>query len=195
MFPQKKKLLTRSKFYTTPERDSGYCEKLENFLGEHTQPLNFIYKDVVQPFVVSKWLPSRNFKVIKIKRELTDVVFSMYRKQWFYPGNGVSPRPDRLDALIEGLLLAEYRLAGLAGVELDFERLVNDEMYLSDQLAELYPGSRLTQQTAYQRHIMDNRQNHLADKTSDAYLSLAEKVAQARQAFLLTDPKEGAPPA
>ena len=51
--------------FTHPERDPDTFAKLTAFLNEATVAQNFIYKDVIQPFVLANWLPWVSKKVDK----------------------------------------------------------------------------------------------------------------------------------
>ena len=40
----------------------------------------YTYKDVVQPFIVCKWIKSKRMPLLKINRQLADVALSMWEK-------------------------------------------------------------------------------------------------------------------
>ena len=59
--------------FTHPDRNPDTFARLTAFLNEATVAQNFVYKDVIQPFVLANWLPTSGFKVLKIKRPFIDI--------------------------------------------------------------------------------------------------------------------------
>ena len=112
-------------------------------LDDVVAPRGMIYKDVVQPFAVARWLAAHPINTIVLQRPLPDVAFAMLASRWYYPATASWLAPDRQAAVLEGLIRAEQALAGIPGVRLRFDDLIDDETALAAALGELYPGADL----------------------------------------------------
>ncbi|HEU4881009.1 MAG TPA: hypothetical protein VFT45_02155, partial [Longimicrobium sp.] len=136
------------KKYIRPGPD-GAAGQLCDFLDQLVQPAGFAYKDVVQPFVVSRWLTAapRGVAVLRIRRPLADVALSMLQRGWFYPARGRQERPgEPLEtALLRGLMEAEAALDAVPAVEVEYDALVRDEAALADALRRLAPDRPLAE--------------------------------------------------
>jgi hypothetical protein len=153
--------------FTTRARDSELFEQLLEFLDHVAITEGFVYKDVIQPFVLASWPGMETFRVLKIQRELTDIAYSMLRRGWFYPRfatthaipmvpgvlavlRRITPFPhigllhrafrrNFESAVLEGLARAERALETIPGVTVAYDSLVRDEMCLQQALMTLYP--------------------------------------------------------
>ena len=72
------------KFLTKEINPESFQAALE-FLEQATLPDGYIYKDVVNPLVVAKWPRLKQFNVLKIERNLTEVAYAMLTRGWHYP--------------------------------------------------------------------------------------------------------------
>jgi len=117
-----------------PER----FDRLLSFLDQATVREGFIYKDVVQPFVVARWLPESGLAVLRIERPVADVAFAMSERGWLYPraAAGCDGGPER--ELVAGLVRAQSALAEVPGPLVRFDELIHDEEPLAAALRTLY---------------------------------------------------------
>lgn len=124
--------------FTERPRNPERFDRLLAFLDQATVREGFLYKDVVQPFVVSEWLPASGLAILRIERPLADVAFAMSERGWLYPCAAADPggRPDR--ELVTGLVRAQRALAALPGPVVRFDDLIHDEEPLAAALRSLY---------------------------------------------------------
>jgi len=114
-------------------------DRLTSFLDQATVPEGFFYKDVVQPFVVARWLPASGLAALRIERPLADIALAMLDRGWHYPGAAAeTAEQDPEDALVAGLARAQRALAAIPGPVLQFDDLIADEVPLAAALCELY---------------------------------------------------------
>jgi hypothetical protein len=170
--------------FTVKEYDPLRFKSAIDFLNQATVPSGFAYKDVIHPFVVSEWLKSSDFRVLRIKRNLSDVVFSMMAHKWFYP-KMASPNQDDVEAaVIEGLIRADRALDTVRGEHVDFDALIADENVLRDALLKLYPAaSILTFKYLNESFCAFRDQQVLHRRTLAQYKRLEEKVQQSLEAI------------
>ena len=88
---------------SAPDAFAGMTRYLDRTALRH----GFAYKDVVQPFVVGGWEGLGEFRVLKVRRDLAEVAFTMLKRQWFYPARAASIFVEHPWALVEGLVRAE----------------------------------------------------------------------------------------
>lgn len=124
--------------FTDPERDPERFDRLVAFLDQATAREGFLYKDVVQPFVVSRWLPASGLAALRIERPLADVAFAMSERGWLYPRSAADRDGDPERELVAGLLRAERALAEIPGPVVRFDELIHDEEPLAAALRTLY---------------------------------------------------------
>src|ERR1044072_5027726 len=96
--------------FLVKEDKPALFERAIDFLDQATVPHGFAYKDVIHPFVVAEWLKQNEFRVLRIKRNLTNVVFSMLAHNWLYPRVVSQNQDDTEEAVIEGLIRADMAL-------------------------------------------------------------------------------------
>jgi hypothetical protein len=146
------------------------------------QARGFAYKDVIQPFVVAHWLARHTWPVIRLRRNVADVAFSMLQRQWQYPArlfpNSACPEL----ALVQGLLRAESALNSITTAkELDFDRFIFDERLLGSTLSSLY-GSPLAHEPKYIDDEFERRREQiLKRRKTSRFQELSEKVERARE--------------
>ncbi|MGB7922834.1 MAG: hypothetical protein WCF57_06285 [Pyrinomonadaceae bacterium] len=156
-----------------------------DFLDEATVPEGFAYKDVIHPFVVAQWLKTSEFRVLRIKRNLTDVVFSMLAHKWFYPRAAAEQHQDDAEAaVIEGIIRADMALDDAPGERIDFDDLVSDERVLRNALLKLYPSvDVLNFQYLNEAFCAFRDQEVLQRRKLAEYQRLDEKVGRALDAL------------
>lgn len=155
--------------FNTADGEPALFQKLTEFLDQVTVAQDFAYKDVVQPFVVAGWAGLRQYRVLRIKRDLTEVTDSMLARGWYYPrvaapgareGLPATPTPPgpgepritalirsdarsltsrHIRAVVQGLVLAERALDSIPAVTLNYDDLIWSEVALTAALQRLYP--------------------------------------------------------
>lgn len=182
----------RSVLYGGPTHDAGvkYVQSSEPALFQRTTAFldqivrrdGFAYKDVVQPFVTSAWLPASGLAVLCIRRRLADVVFSMLRMEWHYPARAAACEGEgeplsAETAVVRGLLAAETALQALPGEGVDFEDLIGDEEVLLAALRRLYPEARVRGVRFLGERFTRRRDEVLARRSTDAYQRIERSIA------------------
>jgi hypothetical protein len=174
---------TNVKFLVKEDQPEMFQRAID-FLDQATVPTAFAYKDVIHPFVVSEWLKANEFRVLRIKRNLTDVVFSMLAHNWFYPKAASRNQEGTETAVIEGLIRADLALDSVPGEHLDFDELIADEGVLRNALLKLYPSAAvLTFQYLSEPFCAFRDQQVLNRRTLDQYKRLEEKVRHSLDAL------------
>ena len=156
---------------------------MTDFLEQVIKPAGFLYKDVVNPFIVSEWLKARDFRVLRIKRDLTDVVFTMLSRQWFYPRRAVGECRNRaVDAMIEGLFRADAALAAVPAMQLDFDDLISEESSLQDARKKLSPDSEGLNVSYMDDSFHLRKEAVLSRRKTNAYRDVRDKVLRITKA-------------
>ena len=158
-----------------------------DFLEQATVPTGFAYKDVVQPFVVSEWLGSSQFCVLRIKRNLTDVAFSMLAQGWHYPRFASRTEGELEERVIEGIIRADMALDCVPGEHVEYDDLMVDESVLRNALARLYPNAAM-QEFKYTDSFRDTGNTILQRRSSDQYKALGEKVEKLADSIRQSEP-------
>lgn len=124
--------------FTHPERDPERFGRLIAFLDQAIAREGFLYKDVVQPFVVARWLPGSGVASLRIERPLADVAFAMSERGWLYPRAAADRNDGPERELVAGLVRAHRALAAIPGPVVRFDELIHDEEPLAAALRGLY---------------------------------------------------------
>lgn len=162
----------------TPPESVYACEQLAEFLDDVVSPTGSAYKDVVQPFVVSRWLAGKGLAVLRIRRPLADVALSMQRAGWWYPGRAAVPEAaDPLEGLLRGLSRAAAFQEGLAGEVVEFDELLESGEGLRAALGRLYPGREIPLLDYVDDAFRERRRRMFADRQTAAWLALDERLA------------------
>ncbi|HET9209851.1 MAG TPA: hypothetical protein VFR03_05605, partial [Thermoanaerobaculia bacterium] len=126
--------------FTDPARDPERIDRLVAFLDQVIVREGFLYKEVVQPFVVARWLPASGVAALRIERPIADVAFAMSERGWLYPRAAADRAsdggPER--ELVAGLIRAQHALAEIPGPMVRFDDLIHDEEPLAAALRGLY---------------------------------------------------------
>jgi hypothetical protein len=191
--------------FTTSAHDPVLHAQLLGLLDQVTVDEGFVYKDVIQPFVISAWLRNGRFHVIRIKRDLTDVAYSMLVRGWFYPRFAAQQQPrasmvrlwlrlfhmsgrlyhsvlpvlfrSRLAAaVIEGLERAERALDAMPGTHVQFDDLIASEDCARQMLESLYPTERISLPSYIDGAFRCRRADVLSRRETAVYRSLAAQV-------------------
>jgi len=169
--------------FTRPTDDAGTARRLFAFLDQTVQPTGFAYKDVVQPFVVSRWLGTgRGLRVLRIRRPILDVALSMQARGWYYPARGRRLAPDDLEtALLQGLLEAEAALDAVPAVEVEYDALVKSETALDEALQKLAPAAEPRELRYLDPQFLRVREEQLRRREGDRYQALSKKLEALRR--------------
>lgn len=117
----------------------GVFASLTSHLDRATLRQGCAYKDVVQPFVVGGWEGLSDFNVLKVRRNVADVAYTMLKRQWLYPARAASVFDAQPWSLVEGLLRADAVLDVLPGESVQYADAVLGHASLEDALRRLYP--------------------------------------------------------
>lgn len=124
--------------FTDPEQDPERFDRLTAFLDQAVAREGFLYKDVVQPFVVARWLPGSGVAALRIERPLADVAFAMSERGWLYPRAAADRKDGPETELVAGLVRAHRALAAIPGPVVRFDELIHDEEPLAAALCTVY---------------------------------------------------------
>jgi hypothetical protein len=179
--------------FTVEAQERARFKKITEFLNQVVVSHGFAYKDVVQPFVVSQWIKKNRPPTLKVKRNIADVAYSMLSKNnnWHYPGR-LFPKTEPVElAVIQGLLRAQEALDSIPGVEVDFDRLIEDEGSLYSALTSLYgDGVRIKDPEYIDHKFRARRDEVMARRRTQEYAAVLDHVKRARESTLWRDFEE-----
>lgn len=180
--------------YLKREQHEETAFRIESFLEHAVVQRGMAYKDVVHPFILADWLPSQPIRVLKIRRNVTEVAYSMIRKQWFYPGMASAHAEQSATAVIDGLLAALEVIEGIPGETVDFDDIVENETTLFEALDRLYDGATQRHVRFIDESFQRQRDRILERRQSPLYRDLEEIVDQRQRPKLPKGgPKESNP--
>jgi hypothetical protein len=184
--------------FTDPETQPDLAQRLFAFLDQTIRTTGFAYKDVVQPLVISKWLTmeNRGLAVLRIRRNLVDVGYSMLKNGWLYPAERFSLETgaDLEKAFLLGLLHAEAALDAVPAVEVCYNDLIRDESALLAALQTLAPHRGITGLTYIDAKFRQASEERLRIRETERYRLLQARLEEVRQSVWLK-PYEPATPA
>jgi hypothetical protein len=164
----------------TPPEQTIHFARLTEFLDDVINPQDCIYKDVVQPFVVSQWLRGSNLAVLHIRRPVAEVVWAMLRRGWFYPGNVEPQDRSQTARLIGGLVKAARALDRIDAEHVDFDLLTSNEEELKSALRRLYPRLEIPAISYIDRDFRERKEILESERYEDPeWPVLAQEVAAA----------------
>jgi hypothetical protein len=151
----------------------------------------FAYKDVVQPFVIGGWEGLGDFKVLKVRRNVAEVAYTMLKRQWLYPAHAASVFDGHPWALVEGLVRAEAVLDALPGESVDYADAVFDYGPLEEALGRLYPDAQLGPVAYIDRGFERTRRRLEAERRDSLVVRRLEWIVSAvRERLRFDDPRE-----
>lgn len=167
--------------YTTCEKDPDKFARMLEFLDHTVRPVEYAYKDVVQPFVTAAWLARRPAQpVLKIAPNLAHVAYSMvYRWHWHYPKDACSGASNVAE-VVRGLIRAEAALAGVPGETVSFDDLMQDSASLSRALSRLYPDASILPLSYIDGPFIEERTKILGRRDDPKYKRLEELIEWVR---------------
>jgi hypothetical protein len=149
------------------------------------------YKDVVQPFVIGGWDGLGDFEVLKVRRNVAEVAYTMLKRQWLYPARAASVFDAHPWALVEGLLRAEAVLDALPGETVEYAGAVLDHGALETALRRLYPGVPLAPLRYIDRRFARTRRRLEAERRDSLVFRRLEWIVSAvRERLRFDDPRE-----
>lgn len=162
------------------EKDPLSFERLLAFAGDVLKIEGVAYKDTVQPFLLSTFLRDKDFAVLKIKRNLNDVCYSMLERRWFYPALAAEKSTYLEDAIVEGLIRAEEAIDSIAGETVDYDEIVENEQVLRNALISLYPNEKVKRFSFIDDDFRQTTQKVLQRTETDLYQEIAQRVERVR---------------
>jgi hypothetical protein len=169
----------------------GAFESMTSYLDGAAMRQGFAYKDVVQPFVIGGWEGLGDFKVLKVRRDVAEVAYTMLKRKWLYPARAASVFDDHPWALVEGLVRAEVVLDALPGETVEYADAVLDHDPLEGALRRLYPDAPLAPLRYIDRGFARTRRRLEADRRDSlVFRRLEGIVAAVRERLRFDEPRE-----
>jgi hypothetical protein len=160
-------------------------------LDRSAQRQGFAYKDVVQPFVIGGWEGLGDFEVLKVRRNVAEVAYTMLKRQWLYPAHAASVFEAHPWALVEGLVRAEAVLDALPGETVEYADVVLDQGPLEAALRRLYPEAPLVPLRYIDRGFARTRRRLEAERRGSLVFRRLEWIVSAvRERLRFDDPRE-----
>jgi len=151
----------------------------------------FAYKDVVQPFVIGGWEGLGDFKVLKVRRNVAEVAYTMLKRQWLYPARAASVFDGHPWSLVEGLVRAEAVLDALPGETVDYAHAVLGHGPLQAALGRLYPDAPLARAHYIDRSFDRTRRRLEAERRRSLVFRRLEWIVSAvREQLRFDEPRE-----
>ena len=149
------------------------------------------YKDVVQPFVLGGWEGLGEFEVLKVRRNVAEVAYTMLKRQWLYPAHAACVYDAHPWALLEGLVRAEAVLDALPGVTIEYADAVLGHGPLHGALRRLYPDAKLAPLGYIDRGFDRTRQRLEGERGRSLVFRRLEWIVSAmRERLNYDDPRE-----
>jgi hypothetical protein len=149
------------------------------------------YKDVVQPFVFGGWEGLDDFEVLKVRRNVAEVAYTMLKRQWLYPAHAASVFDAHPWALVEGLVRAEAVLDALPGVTVEYADAILGHGPLEAALRRLYPEANLAPLGYIDRGFDRTRRRLEAERRRSLVFRRLEWIVSAvRERLGSDDPRE-----
>jgi hypothetical protein len=165
--------------------------RMTSYLDRAASRQGFAYKDVVQPFVIGGWEGLSDFRVLKVRRNVAEVAYTMLKRQWLYPAQAASVFDAHPWALVEGLVRAEAVLEALPGETVEYADAVLDHTSLELALRRLYPDVPLELPRYVGRRFARTRLRLEAERRGSLAFRRLEWIASAvRERLRYDDPRE-----
>jgi hypothetical protein len=165
--------------------------RMTRYLDRTALRRGFAYKDVVQPFVIGGWEGLGEFNVLKVRRNVAEVAYTMLKRQWLYPARAASIFDEHPWALVEGLVRAEAVLDALPGETVEYADAVFDHGPLEAALRRLYPEAPLAPPSYIDRGFARTRRRLEAERRDSLVFRRLEWIVSAvRERLGSDDPRE-----
>jgi hypothetical protein len=164
---------------------------MTSYLDRAALRQGFAYKDVVQPFVIGGWEGLGEFKVLKVRRNIAEVAYTMLKRRWLYPARAASVFDAHPWALVEGLVRAEAVLDALPGETVEYAEAVLDHEPLEAALRRLYPDAPVASVRYIDRGFTRTRRRLEAERRDSLVFRRLEGIVSAvRERLRFDDPRE-----
>lgn len=164
---------------------------LTGYLDGTALPHGFAYKDVVQPFVVGGWEGLGEFRVLKVRRDIAEVAYTMLKREWHYPAHAASVFGEHPWTVVEGLVRAEAVLDALPGETVEYADAVLDHEPLAAALHRLYPDTPLAAPRYIDRGFAHTRRRLESERRESlSFRRLEWIVASVRERLASDEPSE-----
>jgi hypothetical protein len=164
---------------------------MTSYLDSTALRQGFAYKDVVQPFVIGGWEGLGDFKVLKVRRNVAEVAYTMLKRRWMYPARAASVFDAHPWALVEGLVRAEAVLEALPGETVEYADAVLDHEPLEAALRRLYPDAPVAPPRYIDRGFARTRRRLEAERRDSLVFRRLEWVVSAvRERLRFDEPRE-----
>jgi hypothetical protein len=164
---------------------------LTSYLDTAAVRQGFAYKDVVQPFVIGGWEGLGDFRVLKVRRDVAEVAYTMLKRQWLYPARAASVYDAHPWALVEGLVRAEAVLEALPGETVEYADAVLDHEPLEAALRRLYPDTPVARLGYIDRRFGWTRRRLEGERRNSLVFRRLEWIVTAvRERLRSDDPRE-----
>ena len=164
---------------------------MTGYLNRTALRQGFAYKDVVQPFVVGGWEGLGEFRVLKVRRDVAEVAYTMLKRQWLYPAQAARVFDAHPWALVEGLLRAEAVLDMLPGETVEYADAILGHDPLESALRRLYPDAPLAPLGYIDRGFARTRRRLEAERRASlVFRRLESIVAAVRERLRCDEPRE-----
>ena len=145
----------------------------------------------MQPFVVGGWEGLHEFRVLKVRRNVAEVAYTMLKRQWLYPAHAASVFDTHPWAVVEGLVRAEAVLDALPGATVEYADAVFTHEPLQDALRQLYPDAPLAPLRYIDRGFARTRRRLEAERRDSlVFRRLEWIVAGVRERLRFEEPRE-----
>jgi hypothetical protein len=169
----------------------GVFGDMTRYLDRTALRRGFAYKDVVQPFVVGGWAGLGDFRVLKVRRDVAEVAYTMLKRQWLYPAHAASVFHAHPWTLVEGLVRAEAVLDELPGETVDYAAAVLGHEPLESALRRLYPDEPVASPRYIDRGFVRTRRRLEAERRDSlVFRRLESIVVEVRERLSLDEPRE-----
>jgi hypothetical protein len=180
-----------------PRRHHSLAPDVERFTLLGSAPdafagmTSYLYKDVVQPFVIGGWDGLGDFRVLKVRRDVAEVAYTMLKRRWVYPARAASVFDEHPWALVEGLVRAEMVLDALPGETVEYADAVLDHEPLEAALRRLYPDAQVGPLRYIDRGFARTRRRLEAERRNSlVFRRLEWIVSEVRARLRFDDPRE-----
>ena len=164
---------------------------MTSYLDSAALRQGFAYKDVVQPFVIGGWEGLGDFRVLKVRRNVAEVAYTMLKRRWLYPAHAASVFDVHPWALVEGLVRAEAVLEALPGETVEYADAVLDHDPLEAALRRLYPDAPVVPLRYIDRGFTRTRRRLEAERRDSLVFRKLEWIVSAvRERLRFDDPRE-----
>jgi hypothetical protein len=164
--------------------------EMTHYLDRTALRRGFAYKDVVQPFVVGGWDGLGDFRVLKVRRDVAEVAYTMLKRRWVYPARVASVFDAHPWNLVEGLVRAEAALDELPGETVDYAAAVLGHEPLERALRRLYPDVPVASPRYIDRGFVRTRRRLEAERRDSlVFRRLESIVVEVRERLRLDEPQ------